>query len=78
MLCPYSFPTELLASGRCCASRTHSDPFLEGPILGGLDALVEDVLDVALGTATAARAPRTQPLLLPGPWVDFARLFMPF
>lgn len=54
--------------------KSHTDPFLEDPILGGHDALLEDILKLA-------RAPQPYPSfprMLPAPVVELARWCIPF
>jgi len=62
--------------------KSHTDPFLEDPILGGADALLEDILALAHGregggVAGGAAWPRFR-RMLPAPIVRLARRCTPF
>jgi prenylcysteine alpha-carboxyl methylesterase len=57
--------------------KSHTDPFLEDPILGGEDALLEDILALAHGAPPGATWPRF-PRMLPRAVVALARRCIPF
>lgn len=58
--------------------KTHTDPFVTDPVLGGRDALLEDIVAfVRRGEATRVDPP-VLPALLPKPLVDVARMMVPF
>jgi len=64
-------------SERYYPGKSHTDPFLEDPILGGQDALLEDILDLAHGGPPGATWPRF-PRMLPRPVIMLARRCIPF
>ena len=57
--------------------KTHTDPFVTDPILGGHDALLEDIVAFVRKGETALKLPAL-PRLLPKPLVDIARTMVPF
>lgn len=78
-----AFAAALRAAGassvheRYYPGKSHTDPFLEDPIEGGSDALLEDILGLAHGEAAPRIWPRF-PRMLPAPLVQLARRCIPF
>lgn len=83
-----AFAAALRASGagtvaeRYYQGKSHTDPFLEDPIAGGSDPLLEDVLAMAFyGTPDAAPQHATWPVfprMLPDAIIQMARRCIPF
>uniref|UniRef100_A0A7S0X509 Peptidase S9 prolyl oligopeptidase catalytic domain-containing protein n=1 Tax=Mantoniella antarctica TaxID=81844 RepID=A0A7S0X509_9CHLO len=61
---------------RYYSGKTHTDPFVTDPILGGHDALLEDIVAFVRGER-GDRLPAL-PALLPRLLVDIARMMVPF
>lgn len=58
--------------------KTHTDPFVTDPILGGHDNLLEDIVAFVQRGETQTQGPPALPALLPRPFVDIARMMVPF
>jgi len=82
-----AFATALRAAGaahvteRYYEGKSHTDPFLEDPIAGGSDALLEDILSMAFhGSADSGgvHAWPVFPRMLPDSIIRLARRCIPF
>jgi prenylcysteine alpha-carboxyl methylesterase len=82
-----AFGAALRASGashvmeRYYQGKSHTDPFLEDPIAGGSDALLEDILTMAFHGQAGAGAPHAWPVfprMLPDAIIQMARRCIPF
>lgn len=58
--------------------KTHTDPFVTDPILGGRDALAEDIARFVGGESGNDVTTGTSPRLLPRAFVELARTMVPF
>jgi prenylcysteine alpha-carboxyl methylesterase len=57
--------------------KTHTDPFVTDPMLGGRDALLQDIVTFVRRGEPHVELPAL-PALLPKPLVDIARTMVPF
>ena len=82
-----AFGAALRASGashvmeRYYQGKSHTDPFLEDPIAGGSDALLEDILTMAFHGQAGTGAPHAWPVfprMLPDAIIQMARRCIPF
>lgn len=62
---------------RYAPGKTHTDPFVTDPILGGHDKLLEDIVAFVRRGEGHVKLPAL-PALLPKPLVDIARTMVPF